>query len=354
MNSQRPISRFVTRWCCFAGTVTAVFLAIVPLAAVAGDDDLPPSRSVQPKLYATGFVFAEGPALDSAGNLFVVNYRQKGTIGRITPDGEASIWCDLNELVPIEGRQAQANGLKVDGEERLIVADAGGGRVLRISLDGVQAEVLADRCEGVRFVSINDVALDLEGNIYFSDPGGSSADNPIGSVYRYDIQTKKTSLLVTGLAFPNGLGVTPDQKHLCVAESEQYQVLIFDLDRETRELNNKRVLIAFPEKTEGDIVGGKFPPDGLVFDAKGRLYVAMWVGGMINVVDVPSGRLLRQYDAGGSQTTNCHFHGPYLYTTVAAKEAVFRLKLDVAGHQYAVRSNVAERSTEVEPEIEEK
>jgi len=331
------MGRLVTWWWCFAGAVSTLFLVIAPSAAVAGDDDLPPTRSVEPQLYATGFAFAEGPALDSAGNLYVVNYRYKGTIGRITRDGEASIWCDLDELAPIGGRQAQANGLKVDGEERLIVADAGGGRVLRISANGQQVEVLADRCEGVRFVSINDVALDLEGNIYFSDPGGSSADNPIGSVYRYDIQTKKTSLVATGLAFPNGLGVTPDQHHLCVAESQRYRILIFDLDRGTTEVSNKRVLIAFPEETQGDIVAGKFPPDGLVFDAKGRLYVAMWVGGVINVVDVPSGRLLRQYDAGGSQTTNCHFHGPYLYTTVAAKEAVFRLKLNVAGHRYAAR-----------------
>jgi hypothetical protein len=43
---------------------------------------------------------------------------------------------------------------------------------------------------------------------------------------------------------------------------------------------------------------------------------------------------LRQYSAGGTQATNCHFHGPYLYTTVAAKEAVFRLRLDVQGYEY--------------------
>jgi sugar lactone lactonase YvrE len=60
----------------------------------------------------------------------------------------------------------------------------------------------------------------------------------------------------------------------------------------------------------------------------------MWVGGVVNVVDVPSGALLRQYNAGGPQATNCHFQGSYLYTTVAAKEAVFRLKLGVRGDPY--------------------
>ena len=309
-------------------------MILMPLLARASAAELPPSDAVRPELCATGFAFAEGPALDKEGNLFVVNYRTKGTIGRITPDGAASIWCDLNELAPIEGRKAQANGLKIDSSGRLIVADAGGGRVLRVSADGKQSEVLADRCDGVRFVSINDVALNREGDIFFSDPGGSSVENPVGTIYRYDIHTKQTAPLVTGLAFPNGLAVTPDQRQLCVAESQRYRVLLFDLDTETGTVNNQRVLIDFPRQDEGAWIGGDYPPDGMIFDAEGRLYVAMWTGGVVNVVEFPSGKLIRQYPMGGSQVTNCHFHGPYLYVTVAAKEAVFRLKLDVAGFEY--------------------
>ena len=298
-------------------------------------EDLPPSAAVTPALYATGFAFAEGPAFDVQGNLYVVNYRELGTIGRITPDGTASIWCDLNQASPVEDRKVQANGLKVDGESRLIAADAGGGRVLRISRNGRQVEVLADRCEGTRFNSINDVALDRLGNIFFTDPGASTAENPVGAVYRYDIGTKKTTRIAEGLAYPNGIGVTPDQKRLCVGESDRYRLLVFDLNAATGQVSNQRVLIDFPQETQGDILGGKFAPDGFVFDAVGRLYVAMWVGGVVNVVDVPSGAIVRQYNAGGAQATNCHFYGPYLYTTVAAKEAVFRLKLDVSGYEYS-------------------
>jgi sugar lactone lactonase YvrE len=76
----------------------------------------------------------------------------------------------------------------------------------------------------------------------------------------------------------------------------------------------------------------------LIFDNAGRCYVGMWTGGVINVVEVPSGKLLRQYDAGGGKATNCHFFGPHLYVTIAAKEAVFRLKLDVDGHRYVIPS----------------
>ena len=186
--------------------------------------DLPPSHSVKPELYATGFEFAEGPALDDAGNLFVVNYRGLGKIGRIVPDGTASVYCDLRQAAPPgQGRQAQANGLKVDAQGRLIVADAGGGRILRIAQPEAgkppAVEVLADGFEGKPFDAPNDVALDLAGNIYFSDPGNSNAKQPTGSVYRYNANTRKLTRLDTGLAYPNGLAVTPNQKQLCLAES---------------------------------------------------------------------------------------------------------------------------------------
>ena len=298
---------------------------------------LPPSHSVKPELYATGFEFAEGPAFDKHGNLYVVNYRGLGNIGRITPDGTASVFCSLDKLAPVEGRKPQANGLKVDSNHRLIVADAGAGRVLRVAADGGMVEVLADRFDGQRFHSIDDVALDRAGNIYFTDPGGSSLEHPIGAVYRYDLATKKVSQLVKGLAFPTGLGVTPDQKHLVVTESLRQRLLIFDIQPEG-ELANQRVLCDFPTEDVGDIRGGRFDPNGLIFDKAGRCYIGMSNGGVINVVEVPSGKLLRQYDAGGGKATNCHFFGPHLYITIAAKEAVFRLKLDVDGHRYVIPS----------------
>ncbi len=316
---------------------------LIPIVTAEENDDLPPTHSLEPLLYATGFEFAEAPALDPQGNLYAANYRFLGTIGRITADGTASIWCDLRQRSPVEGRHVQAGGIKVDAEGRLIVADAGGGRLLRVAATGQQVEVLADRFEGSRFISVSDLALDLKGNIYFTDAGAlisETADKLTGSVYRYDIQTKQMARLASGLACPNGLAVSPDQMYLCVAESQRFRIVLFDVNTKTGDLQNQRVLMAFPYETRGNVITGQFVPDGMVFDARGRLYVAMWYGGVINVIDVPSGKLLRQYDAGGSQATSCHFSGAYLYVTVAAKEAVFRLKIDVPGHEYVTRSPV--------------
>ena len=324
-------------------TLTA-WLSVLGVAVAEDHADLPKSHSVEPQLYATGFAFAEGPAFDpaatEAASLFAVNYREIGTIGRITADGAASIFCDLRKLAPAEGVTPRANGLKVAPQGRLIASDSGAGRLLRIAADGKEVEVLADRWEGKRFNSINDVALDLQGNIYFSDPGGSSVKNPIGSIYRYDIGTSKVSRLATGFAYPNGLAVCanksadkPGQRYLCLAESGAYRLLIFDLSPDGK-ASKQRVLIDFPTETRGEIIGGSLKPDGMVFDDAGRLYVAMFGGGVINVVEVPSGKLIRQYKAGGLHATNCHFNNGYLYTTAADKEAIFRLKLGVKGFNY--------------------
>ncbi|MBN2293913.1 MAG: SMP-30/gluconolactonase/LRE family protein [Pirellulales bacterium] len=318
-------------------TLSLAFLAFVFLAGFSAqataEDKLPAADTVKPQLYATGFEFAEGPAFDSKGNLFVVNYRGNGNIGRITPDGTASVFCDLNKLVPVEGQLVRANGLKVDRKGRLLASDIATGRLLRIAADGKSAEVLADQWEGKPMNGVNDMGLDLAGNVYFTDPEGSSAKKPIGSFYRYNDKTGKIDRLGTGLAYPNGIAVSPDQKRLCLGESGHFRVLIFDI-KEDGTLSNRRILVDFAKPAQKDVTAGDFIPDGMVFDADGRLYVAMWSTGQINVIDIDSGRIIRQYDAGGEKSTNCHFHGGYLYTTVAAKEAVFRLKLGVEGFDY--------------------
>lgn len=316
----------------FRNVLVLVSFATAPAAFAAEGAELPPD-SLKPRLFATGFAFAEGPALDPSGNLYVVNYREKGTIGRIATDGTAEIFCDLRALCPAEGREPRGNGMKIDAEGRLIVADQGAGRLLRVAADGKQVEVLADRCEGRRFQEVNDVCLDIEGNIYFTDPAGSTAEKPVGAFYRYDIKTKNVAELDTGLAYPNGIAVSPDQKHLCVSETAQFRVLIYELT-DDKLAQHRRELIDFQRAARQNYPIGKFMPDGMVFDEAGRLYVAMWTNGVINVVDVAQGNILRQYDAGGLKATNCHFHDGRLYTTVASKEAVFRLDLNVPGFDY--------------------
>lgn len=312
-----------------------VWMLIARPAPGAALPDLPPPSTVEPRMYCTGFAFAEGPALDRHGNLYVVNYRRQGTIGRITPDGAASILVDLHERLPADGKRLPAcNGLKIDNDGNLIGAETGTSQIVRISPDGRKVDVLLREVDGQRLRGLNDVALDPQGNIYFSNPGQSNV---------YCIRRGGTVVRLNSEPIgSNGLGITPDGKHLVTSDSKKSRLMILDLvdGRGT----NQRVLLSFlPAGTPANLSPAEREqlaldagmPDGLIFDESGRMYVAMWTGAVVHVVDVARGKLLATYNAGGSKATNVHFFDGDLYVTIAAKEAVFRLPLGIRGWQYS-------------------
>jgi gluconolactonase len=290
---------------------------------------------VRPILVGSGFEFAEGPAIDRDGNLFVVNYRERGTIGRITPDGAASIFIDLRKHLPADGdKLPSCNGLKIDDQGNLVGAETGTSQVIRIARDASKVEVLVRAVSGERLRGLNDVALDRAGNIYFSNPGQKN-------VYRWNKTDGSVDRLNPEPIGSNGIGVSPDGKYLVTADSSNGRLMILDLVDGKGQ--SPRVLISFwpagserlsPEQTKAlaETIG---VPDGFVFDEFGRLYVGMWAGGVVQVVEVPSGKPLATYRAGGSQTTNVHFYGGDLYVTTAAKQAVFRLPLGIRGWRYS-------------------
>ena len=125
-------------------------------------------------------------------------------------------------------------------------------------------------------------------------------------------------------------------QHFYLAECQTHRILTWELAADGT-LSNGRVLIKFPKNPQAEKIARKFGPDGMAFDAAGRLYVAMYNGSHVNVIDARTGTLVRQYQAGGTRATNCHFHGGYLYVTIASKEAVFRLNLGVKGFQYSAQ-----------------
>ena len=249
-----------------------------------------------------GIDFAEGPIFDAAGNLYFVNYLRNGTIGRRTPDGTVHVWCETG---------GQANGLKVDEDGYVIAADYGGRRILRIHPDGKPIEVLTQNFEGQPYLGPNDVCLDRAGNIYFSDPTGSSKENPIGSIYRI-ARGGGVTRLDTGIAFPNGLAVSPDQTRLFVAESSTNRLLAYDLSQ-SGAASNRRVVMEFPTDTL----------DGMMFDEYGRLWIARWTNGTVDVV-TQEGQLLKSYPAGGDQVTNLCWWETDLYVTVAGQHSIHR------------------------------
>lgn len=287
---------------------------VLAVFAVGGSEAAPLPEAVEPYPVVADIAFAEGPIFDQAGNLYFVNYHTLGTIGRRTPDGTVSVWVHTG---------GQANGLKVDAAGNLIVADYGGKRITRIHPVTRKIEALTDNCNGEAYRGPNDVCLDRAGNIYFTDPTGSGKEKPIGAVYRIAMEGKTVqgvTRLAEGLAFPNGLAVSPDQKRLYVAESGTNRLLCWDLTPEGM-VSNKRVTLEFPSDTL----------DGIMFDEAGRLWIARWTNKTVDVVDVEKGELLKSYPAGGDQVTNLCWWGTNLYVTVAGQRSMHRMEVGVRG-----------------------
>jgi gluconolactonase len=296
------------------GLLYLLFIGALACAAVAAQAPPLPDK-VEPYPVVADIAFAEGPIFDQQGNLYFVNYHTLGTLGRRTPDGTVSVWVHTG---------GQANGLKVDGSGNIIVADYGGKRILRVHPITREIEVLTNECEGKPYLGPNDVCLDLQGSIYFTDPTGSGKDNPIGAVYRITMSpqnaVEKVTRLAEGLAFPNGLAVSPDQKRLYVAESDTNRLLCWDL-QPGGSITGKRTVIQFPTDTL----------DGIMFDEYGRLWIARWTNKTVDVVDVEKGELLKSYLAGGDQVTNLCWWETSLYVTVAGQRSIHRMDVGIRG-----------------------
>lgn len=277
-----------------------------------GQTAAPPlPNAVEPYPVVADIEFAEGPIFDAEGNLYFVNYIRNGTIGVKSPDGTVRILCETG---------GQANGLKVDAQGRLIAADFGGKRILRIDPRTAGIEVLTDSYNGAPYLGPNDVCMDLAGNVYFSDPSPTAADAPVGAVYRL-ARDGTVARLAEAISFPNGLAVSPDQTRLYVAESATNRLLAWDLSPDGT-ATNRRVVAEFPDPTL----------DGMMFDEYGRLWIARWTHGTVDIVS-QEGELLGSLDAGGTQVTNLCWWGNDLYVTVAGQHSIHRLAVGCGAAQ---------------------
>lgn len=114
-------------------------------------------------LFAKGFRFPEGPAFDRNGNLFIVNI-ESGDISKITPEGQVKTFVNTG---------GAPNGARFHPNGDLYVADRQKG-IITVSPDG-KIRVVLDHYLGRKFNGPNDLIFDSRGNLYFTDPHGSTA-----------------------------------------------------------------------------------------------------------------------------------------------------------------------------------
>jgi len=213
---------------------------------------------------ASGLGFTEGPVWDESGFLYVSDEIQN-KIYRVYPNGQKESLISLGD----------PDGNTFDSKRRLIDCASVLRAIIRIKPNG-QYTILADRFEGQRFNSPNDVVPGPDGALYFTDPtldlvAGQKQEIPFQGVYRLS-ETGQVTLLIKDMSQPNGLAFSPDGKRLYVDDSDRRDIRVFAFNPDAT-VSNERLF--------GDEKGAGGVPDGMKVDQAGNVFVVgprgIWV-----------------------------------------------------------------------------
>ncbi|BBD96706.1 SMP-30/gluconolactonase/LRE family protein [Sphingobium amiense] len=292
-------------------------LALTGVAARGGAQDKPPAPQpgvtrIDPRLDAIvasdarievlgrGYKWAEGGVWVPRGDYLLFADPPNNIVYRWDAKGGVAPFLNPSGLqtpVPEGIKEPGANGMRLDRAGRLVFADSGTRAIVRVDLTTRKRTVLADRYQGKRFNSPNDLAIAKDGTIYFSDPpyGLKDADaSPLAEIgfnglYRLTPDGKVT--LVDRSRFrPNGVALSPDGRTLYLALSDPKlpQLLAYDIDARGMP-GNPRVLHDMArwqaQGLPGLPDGVKTAPDGTIFaTGPGGVHVLGADGTMLGLI----------------------------------------------------------------------
>ncbi len=241
--------------------------------------------------------FSEGITFDqdnfgylSHGNT-ISRFRVDPTTGE--PVGKLETWAETGG----------PNGHKVLADGRHLVCDYSQHAVLLLDGKGTFLKFAAKKCGTENLRAPNDLSLDLAtGGFYFTDPGGSSLEKPIGTVH-YTNAEGETVRCADGLAFPNGIVFDHERKRLLVAETMKNRILAYPFISPGK-FGPLQVFAELPKRSRPDQVENI--PDGMCLDSRGNLYVAHYGMKLIQVLS-PEGKLQTSFDAGNLTASNVAF-----------------------------------------------
>jgi gluconolactonase len=315
------------------GATGAVVVGAIGFEPVAQNKIVPAGSKLE-SLWAEGD-FTEGPALAPDGSIIFSDIGT--TMYRYDPKtGQTAVFRKPS---------GRSNGLMFNQKGELIAcegANTGGGRRISITagIDGAKdgtVKTLADRVDGKRFNSPNDLAIDAAGNVYFTDPryvGDDPRDLDYEGVFIVS-PDGKVRVATRDVQKPNGILVSPDGKTVYVSDNNP---------------QGNRHLCALTVKADGTLGEKKVVHDfgtgrgidGMTLDTAGNIYATAGTGDKAGVyVFAPDGKQLAMIPTPGDPT-NCVFGGGdddgTLYVTAAnskqsgTKYGLFKIKLNAKGH----------------------
>lgn len=268
----------------------------------------------------------EGPAVDAAGNLFAVNLKPGGNIGKLTLGAATP---ELFAKMPVGSK---VSGIRFGAKGEMYVADYKGHNILVFEAGNQTMKV---HFHSESFNQPNDLAIAPDGTLYASDPKFSNGGS--GRIWKI---TKALDTTVRGVIMSshramgttNGLDVSADGKTLYVGEATTSELWAYDIAG--NELKNERLLRKF--------VGGEL--DGLRLDADGRIFVTRNGKGKIAVI-APDGTLVRQIATLGSNPSNLSFgglNGKTVFVTQVDGGFIEAFRSDRPGREFCLQNTSPE------------
>lgn len=282
------------------------------------------------KEITSGLRFPEGPIAMADGSIVLVEI-ERGTLSRVTPNGIVEVIAELGggpngaALGPDGAVYVCNNGGFAWSENDGLLAPAGtpddysGGRIERIDLETGEVDVLYRECDGRPLNGPNDIVFDREGGMWFTDLGKTyETYRDMGVIYYAKPDGSMISRRIPHRETPNGIGLSPDEKTLYVAETIPGRVWAYSLEAPGRVAEGpeaQRLVAGLP---------GFQLFDSLAVDGEGYVCVATLMNGGITRMS-PDGASIEHIPTGDIFTTNICFGGEDLKTAYVTLSSSGRL-----------------------------